>query len=333
MRAASFILTSVILWSPTFARVAGILPDLLKPVTLSVDESQIYVTQEASVYIYSLADLKLVRKFGQAGQGPQEFQVVPQIPLTLDVSTDRIIVISLGKVSHFKKNGDFIDETRTKGIALFLQPLGDRYIGMSVTQEDKINYRVVNLYDAEINRIKEVYRDKHNFQGPGNGLEVLPKPFIYVAYQDKILLPGADDATVEVFDTEMKKLFSITLDQPRIRVDQAFKDQVIEYLKTDPGTASTFEILKPIRFPEYFPTIARFFVDDDIIYVMTWRREGDINEFFAYDLKGRFLKKRMIPIEYQTRLQPYPITVRKSKLYQIVENEDEDWELHVSVFK
>jgi hypothetical protein len=314
-----------------FAEKVAVLPELMKPKVMAVDDTQLYVTEEASVYIYSLKVFELVKKFGKAGEGPQEFQVLPQVPLIIDVSTDRIIVNSFGKISYFTKQGEFIKEVKTKSLAVFLQPLGDNFLGMSAAAEDGVRYRTINLYDSELNKLKEIYRAKHDFQGPGSGLKILTKAFTFQAYKDKILLPGKDDATVDIFDREMKKLFSIHLDQEKRKVDQKFKDTVIKRIETDPTTKNYFHLLKPIIFPDYFPTIAAFFVDDGTIYVMTWKIENSINEFFTYDMSGKFKKRLLIPIQYETELQPYPITINKGKLYQIVENEEEEvWEFHMS---
>jgi uncharacterized protein YlbG (UPF0298 family) len=71
------------------------------------------VTQEATVFIYSLKDFKLVKKFGKAGEGPREFRILPQLPLNIDARTDQIIVNSFGKVSYFTKQGEFIKEVKT----------------------------------------------------------------------------------------------------------------------------------------------------------------------------------------------------------------------------
>jgi hypothetical protein len=313
-----------------FAVKVAVLPELMKPKIMAVDDTQLYVTEEASVFIYSLKDFELVKKFGSAGQGPQEFQVLLDVPLVIDVSTDRIIVNSFGKISYFTKQGEFIKEVKTKSIALFLQALGDGFLGMSVTAQDGVRYRTINLYDSELNKLKEIYRAKHDFQA-GQGLKVLTKPFIYQAYENKILLPGKDDATIDLFDKEMKKLLSIHLDQEKRKVDQKFKDAVINLIKTNPVTKNYFEALKPITFPDYFPSIRAFFVDDGTVYVMTYKMENNANEFFTYDMSGKFKKRLLIPIQYETELQPYPITLNKGKLYQIVENEEEEvWEFHMS---
>jgi hypothetical protein len=324
------ILILVVFCLSGFAAKVAVLPELMKPGAMAVDDTRLYVTQEASVFIYSLKDFQLVKKFGRAGQGPQEFHILPQLPLNIDVRTDRLIVNSFGKISYFTKQGEFIKEIKTKGIVALLQPSGDNFLGMSVVVQDRVIYNTINLYDSELNKLKEVYRAKNNFQ-PGRGFKVLVKTLAYQVYKDKILLPGKDDATIDVFDKEMKKLFSIHLDQEKIKVDQEFKDTVMNRIKTDPIARKNFEAAKPITFPDYFPAISYFFVNGDTIYVMTWKIENNVNEFFTYDMNGKFKKHLMIPIQYETQLQPYPITINKGKLYQIVENEDEEvWEFHMS---
>jgi hypothetical protein len=101
-------------------------------------------------------------------------------------------------------------------------------------------------------------------------------------------------------------------------------------LKSNPTTKNIIELLKPIKFPKYFPTIRAFFVEDDIIYIMTFKTVKGNYEFFTYDINGKFKKKITIPIKFQTEFTPYPITIYKQKLYQIVENEEEEWELHMT---
>jgi len=101
---------------------------------MAVDDTQLYVTQEASVFIYSLKDFKLVKKFGSAGQGPQEFFLVPTVPLTIDVQMDQIIAVSIRKVSYFTKQGEFIKEVKMKSMIflfiMLLVPCLDLYAGI-----------------------------------------------------------------------------------------------------------------------------------------------------------------------------------------------------------
>ena len=304
---------------------------IVKPQAVAMDDNQLYVTQEASVFIYSLKSYKLIKKFGRHGQGPREFAILPYRPLEIDVSTDQIVVASLGKISYFSKNGDFVREIRTKSRAFTLRPLGDGFLGWAPTSSNGVAYAAVNTYDPELNKIREIYRVKDSFQGPGTGYHILPKAFVYRTHRDMILLPGDDDSSINVFNRKMEKLFTIRLKQKKRVVSQRFKDQMINHIKNSPETREVYPRIKPLIFPRYFPTIADFFTDQGIIYVMTWKKDSIGNEFFLYNLEGEFIKKMFIPIVYETALQPYPLLIQNKRLVQLIEPEGKEvWELHIS---
>lgn len=61
------------------------LQEILKPVTINLDKDQVYITEGASIYIYSSIDFKFIKKFGQAGEGPREFKLIPQLPLIINL--------------------------------------------------------------------------------------------------------------------------------------------------------------------------------------------------------------------------------------------------------
>ena len=310
------------------------LRELRKPRDLAVDDTQLYVTERATIFIYSLNDFKLVKKFGTEGQGPQEFQTLPHVPVTVDVSTDRLIVGSVRKITYFTKQGDYLREVRAVNLALNLRLCGDQFLGWSQAKKEGIIYNTITLFDSKLNKLKEVFRMKDSYQGPGRGYKVLHRVFTYRSYDNKIILPGKDDATIDIFDNEMNKRLSIRLAQERIEVDSEFKNRLEKHFKTSPEIKNIYPMLKPLIFPDYFPVISDFFVDDGTLYVMTWKRENGCNEFFTYDMKGTFKKQLVIPIRYETELSPYPTMIKKGKLYQLVENEEKElWELWISEIK
>jgi len=54
----------------------------------------------------------------------------------------------------------------------------------------------------------------------------------------------------------------------------------------------------------------------------------------VFDIKGKFLKKLFLPYKFMNPVDEYPIAVKSGKLYQLIENEDEEkWELHITVIK
>ncbi len=311
------------------------LTEVMKPGTISVDENQLYITEGASIFIYSLKDFSLLKKFGKQGQGPQEFALHPRVPVSLDVSTDKIIVNSLGKVSYFSKSGGFLKEIRAMPNFFNFQPLGDQFLGLGQSFEKNALFNTVNLFDANLKKIKEIYRADSGLKGPGKGIRVIQKQFVFQGYKNKILLPGSQENFIDAYDTQMKKLFTIKVKDEKLKVTQDFKDKVIHYLKTSVRTKDIYEfLLKPVTFPDYYPAMQAFFVIDDRIYVMIWKKEHQKNQFYIYDMNGKFLKEQWIPLAYQNELEPYPLTLKNGKLYQLIEDlEEEVWNLHISTIE
>ena len=70
-------------------------------------------------------------------------------------------------------------------------------------------------------------------------------------------------------------------------------------------------------------------VADKKVYIQTYLKENGKDEFFIYDLNGKFLKRLFLPVVYRNSLKPFPYTIMNNRLYQLIENEDaEVWELH-----
>jgi hypothetical protein len=139
---------------------------------------------------------------------------------------------------------------------------------------------------------------------------------------------------MNVFDGNGKKLYSIQHEYERIKISETYKEEVIKFFKTDPTTKNVFHLIQPILFHEYLPAIRTFFVKDKNIYVLTYKRKDQKAEFFIFDLKGRLLNKLFLPLVAQTPLIYYPFNIKDGKLYQLVENEDqEEWELHIHEIK
>jgi hypothetical protein len=311
------------------------LPDLLKPISIQIDNSQIYITEGTSIYIYSLDDFKLVKKFGKEGEGPQEFKILPQLPLIINVSTNRIMVNSLGKVSYFTKNGDFIGEEKVKaGFVFNLLPLGKYLAGQGLTQEDNIRYRAINIYDREMNKIKEVCKAEDNFQGPGQGFKVVHTAFGHQTMGNLLFVAQSKEFLINVYDQNGKELSSITMDYELVNMTQKDRDDIKNYIETDASIKQFSEILKPIRYPDEFPAIFTMFSTEEKLYVMTWKRVNQQNEFFVFDTDGNLIKKSFLPLAYQNAILPSPFAIKNNKFYQLVENEEnEEWELHINEIK
>jgi len=104
---------------------------------------------------------------------------------------------------------------------------------------------------------------------------------------------------------------------------------VLEEARTDPRQKQFFDIIKERAvFPSYWPSVAAVFPEGNSLYIMTFKRVDDAYEFFTFSKAGKMTKQQMLPIRFRTAMQPYPTDIRGGKLYQILENDDEEWELH-----
>ncbi len=148
---------------------------------------------------------------------------------------------------------------------------------------------------------------------------------------DKVFLGNRNEFVIKVLNKKADKLYDITYIHNKTKVSTKVKKQVINFLKTSPNNEPYFKSMQPIMFPEYFPAIQSFYVADGKVYVFTYMRDKDKNEVFIFDDKGNFLKETFVPYVFKDPLDEYPATIKKGKLYQLIENVDtEEWFLHIS---
>lgn len=312
------------------------LPDLMKPgQLLSFDKTQMYVTEGTSIYIYSLKDFKLIKKFGKQGEGPQEFVVNPQLgPLVISVHTEDIVVESFGKLSWFTKNGKYKKELKLPNpLILGIQPFGRNFVGVKILLGAK-RWQILTLYDGKLNELKEIYKQPTAFQ-LGKGTRLLEASATTIVSDNKLFLAWEKDFFIKIVDADIKELYTIKRDEKKRKVTEDLKKKIIDYLKIAPESKDFFEIMKPIIFPEYFPSIAGIVVTGNNIYVLTFNEdEAENDECLIMDLKGNPLKRVFLPLKMSTPLLPYPYSIHEDSLYQIVENvEEEQWEMHITEIK
>lgn len=319
-------------------------PQLGNPKNLIVDGNQVIITDYPYIYIYSLEDYSLLKKFGSRGMGPGEFYIdkedlsLKATGLLTVVHSDRIVVSSMGRLSFFNRSGEFLEmiSKNRYGGARKLIPLGSRFVGFQVDRGkgDKLS-AVLSRYDENLKKGKEMFRcdfwvprirgDIHFFRRTADSI-------LFKVYDNTLFTAegGADKFLIDVFDSNGKKRYSIQRDYEKIKVTEGFIKKVHNYFrfKFKRGLEPN---LKRTKFPDYFPAIRHFTVSDKKIYVITHKKSGDNSEIIVLDLPGNLLKKVMVPVKEKNVEYLYPYSIHGGKLYQIVENEEtEEWELHVT---
>lgn len=334
MKKIIYIFIFMFITIPFFGQSGTVLEDLLNPLSMEIDDKQIYFTEGANIYIYNLSDLKLIKVFGKAGAGPQEFLVQPQVPLQVNVATDKIMVNSQGKVSFWKKDGTYISEKKVQiGIfSGFFKPLSDGYVGLRLIVEDSIMYFGVDYYDKDFKRERLLLKQKHFFQ-QGKKMNPIGRIPIFSTLKGRVYVEDKD-GIIHIFDKTGKEFPTIAHRFKSFKIIQDHKERILDFYKNDPGIKQFWSFFKDnIEFPSHFTNIQTSIVSDDKVYMQTYRRDGDKAEFIIYGIDGQFVGTKMIPFRDQNIVRPYPYSISKNKLYQVVENEDDEWEMVITDIK
>ncbi len=313
------------------------LKEVVNPDSISIDQSQLYLTDGTSILIYDLETLKLKKKFGRKGEGPGEFLGNPQsghAPLTIDVHTKDLIVNSFNKLSFFSKDGTLIKEHKVSSFTSGFVAIGKNFAAETLSMQEE-RFWLCNIFDSNLNRGKEIVRVKHYFQGPGQGYKVLTASRDYAPYDNKLFVAWDQEFKIRVYDPDGKELYSIARDNKRIKVTGKIKEGIINYFKTDPNLKKIYPMLKPVIFPDAYPAIRRINISDGKIYAVTYKKDksGSKTECLIMDLKGKLLDTVYIDLVAMDVFMFYPFTIANDTVYHLVETSDDSWELRVMKIK
>jgi len=325
---------AVVLSNMAFSARVLSLPGILQPELVRVDESQIYITEGPNVYIYTLGDLSFVNRFGKQGEGPREFKTGGQTLgwLWLDVRSDHIFVHSLGKLSYYTKKGEFIREQRI-GFAYgpVMTPRDNRFVGIGFHSEGKDRFWTTNIYDANMKKIKEIYRYIRAFH-PGQAIDLVAlKTPSFSLYDNKIYVADTvKTGSISVFDLEGKPLYSLNPAYEKVKLTNKDEKKLRDAYNV--GTRKRFyqQYKNDFNFSGYFPAMRFLTVTDEKIYIMTYKREAEKTQFLVLDLKGRLLRKLILPVKDMELSYRRSFEIKGGKFYHFVQLEDEGSQLHIT---
>jgi hypothetical protein len=340
----------LILWTSfIFADKAGSLPDLGKPGMIVVNGNELYVAEGCNFSVYSLNTLEKLRQFGKKGEGPGELLEIPHFPNKITVLKDRVFVTGIGKAISFTKNGDFKKEFRTHQRVFQLIPVGKNFVAKELGQgkDKKTRITMVTLYNSNMEKIKELYRQDWVRQGAVQGGSIdMGLDFTgFVVADDKIFVEQSPDGfLINVFDSNGNKLYHIKRDYEKQPITSEEIERLENMMKNDPAVKEDMKafggwkaLKKMMRFnyPDYYAPIKGIEISGGKLYVRTFKLKGDKEEYLVMDLKGNLLKKAYISRDLETGILAQVAgsklySIFNDKLYYLVENEDEEeWELHV----
>jgi len=334
----SYIVLALILFAVSlFAAEPIHMPELKRPQKMELDSQQIYINEGATIFIYSLKDFKLKKKFGKEGVGPAEMKPMPHLDgakVEITVLKDRLSIFSRNKISYFTKKGEFIKEMKAV-YGLWHKPLGDLFIGRGTLVENGINYLTVNLYDHDFKIVKEVCRFESANQRGKKIQGVGSTPSTYLFEDNKVFIDHRKAGMVHVFDYKGNKLYDITVQPEKVEFTSKDKDAYFTYFSKHPALKDQFHIIKNrLEFPDKYPYYKTLNVADNRLYIQTYKTKDHHSQFLIYDLKGKKLNDVMLPLVAESVSIDYPYVFKDGKLYQLVEDLDqEEWFLHITPIK
>ena len=297
-------------------------------------------------------DFKFIKKFGRKGERPGEFITHKIRPVQFDVHPKWIYVESIMKVSIFNRKGQYKKAIKLPFYnACGLYPaalstgcfVGYQYADEVILKNRRIKndfygsgrkvFVTINIYNSKFKKIKEVCREAEpvgEFLFPiGSGLK------FKVYKNDIFVLYGQPALHIDCFNKNGKFKYSIKKDNIE---RQKVSPENIENIKA--GGKSKWKedyeriFKKKMKFREYWPSVKTFFIDMGIIYISTHVIKNGKRLWYLYDLRGNLMNQKYLPFFAQNDSDAiFPETVHNNKLYRVVANENNEWELSVHDFQ
>ena len=308
------------------------LMELLKPLTITMDEKQLYISETgANILIYRADNYKFKKKFGKSGEGPGEFLYFAlAAPLE-----NNLMINSLGKVSYYSKNGVLQNEIKStggEGGGFGFISVEGGYISQGRAQDADGLYSVISFHDEKLTKIRELYRIKTGGKGLSK-LEVLRSNIPYVVHNSILYVSERDGFKVNAIDKTGKRLFKIERKdyKPRKFTSEIEKEIHKNLKKNSPQWYQRSH--KKFYFERNFPVFSHIYKDPkaEMLYLFTWKFKDSKYECFIYDMKGKFQKKTTIFFKKFGIMRVNPLMIYDWKVYQLIDNEEtENWDMYIT---
>ena len=328
-----------------FAAGQRVLEGAFEPEMIRVADDALYVVEGPSILVYSLKDLKLLRKIAGPGEGPGEFKPADFWYNTVTVLPEEIFVDGFDKTVRFSKDGRLLGEARKPLGTSRMVPVGGNFAAVRPDHiEGEVQFQCLLLYDAKGVLIKELARQEAPVQSVTHRTEMIPDVLNFAVWEDRIFVEKSREGfVIDVFDSGGSFLYRIEQEHERTAVTEAHRNEAIEKFKTDPFVKrigfEEFKRFSQFVWPKTLPAIMDLTVADGTIYARTSRSRDGKDRWLIMGLKGDVSGAVELP-----RVDDAPFlatlngvnyhTVHDGHLYVIRNNErTDDWELFVSRIK
>lgn len=314
------------------------LEEVLNPDSIFVSKERIYITEGATIYIYSKNNAAYLGKFGKKGEGPGEINTSRRggVSFNLNIVRNDVFIHNRSKVMFFSKEGKFLSEKKLNGgFIRNMIPVGNNFVARSFKiGENRTRTESISIYNSEFRKVGEVSGKSGGQFARGSFVKIYfdQNIFSLKSHGNTIYLNNAKDFVITRYDKNGKKLKPLKINYNLMKVSAGKKAEIKSYYKNDSRFSNFWERIKDMfDVADQYPAIKDFFVTDNRIYVHTYKRTETGDEFYILDRSGKVINKKIIPIAVSNVVEDYPYFIENGKLYNLVENEDEEeWELTIS---
>ena len=342
VRKKLFFLLLIFFISASFigAKKVATINEVVKPDMILTKNDILYVLERTSIFMYSLKDYSMIKKFGREGEGPMEFKVRPfGPPMTLSFYSDYLVVNSNNKMSYLTLDGKFVKEERCSPNAVFYRVKGGYLsIGAAVGEKNRL-FICYRLHDSNFQSPEMLYQSEISID-QGFLINVPMNPLNYYPLtSDKIFLAkGKKGFVIDCYDHLGKKLFTIERkNYEKVRVTDEYKKSTLAWFKSHPNFRAMYEQIKNrIVFKEFFPAIKTILIDNNKLYVITNKTKKGLWECIVMDFKGKEQGRTYVPLQEAEPFTYYPLlcSIENGRYYSLISNEDDEtWELHMKKVK
>lgn len=330
-----------------FSTNLGTLAEVLKPTYIDVSRNEVFILEGATIFVYSLNNLNLLKKFGKAGEGPGELKFYPDFSNMIKVFPDHIIAVSIDKMLYYSREGKLLKEQKTSPIFRNeMIPLGENFVVKKRLQvgERRVQYTSLNIYNPKTKETKELHRQLLPYSGATRKINLIPDPIYFQVYNDKLFVEKSSEGfVIDVLNSKGEKIYVINRKYEKIPVTDMYREDAIKLQKEDANyirmqfTWEDFKKRFNVIFPDHLPPIKDFIVTDNKIYVQTYNKQKNKQGYVIMDLKGKILKRLYLPLVKQPNFSEQMMgsgskyfSICNNKFYYLHEDEDnEEWEVHV----
>ena len=297
-----------------FCNRTAYLKGLMNPGSMIVDGDKLFVVDGARVLTYTLKDFSLLSSFGKKGEGPGELTVLPFWSNKISLHKQNIFLEGLSKYMLVKKDGQLIQEMRKTRRFIKILPVGNNYIVKTfpIRQPDKKFYEIIKVVNSQMEEIRELDRVNTTFLNRGlNHFPVIPDSISFCVYKEKIYIEDSRKGfLIKVFDSNGNFLYKIEKEYPEIEVTRKIIKREMEHIK-ESFMQKRLSVTVPIHIGQegwesfkkwakftstkYLPSIKDILVKENRIYLQTYQKKGDKEEYIILNLKGKLLKRVFLP--------------------------------------